>query len=193
EGLYVLLPETVSRVGARRVIVADGAMQSPQLYTPGLGQKISQAASYLEEDLQKTKEHIESVRRGSQQLAGEIQGKAQQMKEQAQEKAGEIKEKAQTLATEAQQKAGEIKEKVKEQHQEFKQRSQSELGEKNGEETSDRFQNQITEVTIKAKEMIGGIGSRQDTASDEIDNPGENKSEEQKTEEITLDNQPQKL
>ena len=195
DGLYTLSSEAVISAGARRMIVIDDAMQSPQLYTPGLGHKVSQATNYLEEDLQKTKEHIESVRRGSQEWAGEFQGKAQQVREQAQQKAEEFKEKAQTLATEAQQKAGEIKEKVREQHQELKQRSESE----STEETPDRFQNQITAVTTKAKEMIGGIAAprldnesqAQEQKLEAIASKGESQTQD-KSEDITPDNLPKK-
>ncbi len=182
DGLYLLSPEEVSSVGSNRVIVADGSVQTPELYTPGLGLKISQATAYLEEDLQKTKKHIKAVQRDSQGWAGEFQGKAQQVKEQAGQKAGEIKEKAKSLATEAGQKAGEIKEKVREQHQEFKQqqRSKSDLSEDNTAETSDEFQNQITEVTEKAKEMIGWVAPRQDAAAGVAKNEEETKALETK-------------
>jgi uncharacterized protein YrrD len=168
KGLYLLSPESISSAGNKRVIVADGAVLAASLYASGLGNKIARATAYLEEDLQKTKEDIESMRRGSQGWTENFQGKAQQVKEQAQQKAEEIKEKAQTLATEAQQKAGEIKEKVREQHQELKQGSQdvSDGSGENAGETSNQFENQIKEVTEKAKEMIGGIKSRQDAASE---------------------------
>lgn len=173
DGLYLLSPATVSNAGNKRVIVGDESVQTAELFTPGLGQKVNEAATYLEEDLQKTKEHLKSVGRDGQGWAGEV-------KEQAQQKAGEIKEKAQTLATEAQQKAEEIKEKVKEQHQEFKQRSKSDSEADNGGETSNQFQNQITEVTEKAKEMIDGIKSRHDAG-------GVKKEEEKKTEELPVE------
>ena len=189
DGLYLLSAEAVSSVGSNRVIVVDASVQTPELYTPGLGLKISQATAYLEEDLQKTKEHIKTVQRDSQGWAGEFHGKAQQVKEQAGQKAAEIKEKAQTLATEAGQKAGEIKEKVREQHQEFKQqqRSKSALSEDNTAETSDEFQNQITEVTEKAKEMIGTIAPRQDAAPGVAKNEEESKTEESKNEESKIE------
>lgn len=168
DGLYLLSPANVSNAGNKRVIVGDESVQTAELFTPGLGQKVNEAAAYLEKDLQQTKEHLKSVGRDGQGWAGEV-------KEQAQQKAGEIKEKAQTLATEAQQKAEEIKEKVKEQHQEFKQRSKSETD--NGGETSNQFQNKITEVTEKAKEMIDGLKSRHDAG-------GVKNEEEKKTEEL---------
>ncbi len=180
DGLYLLSPATVSNAGNKRVIVGDDSVQTAELFTPGLGKKVNEAAAYLEEDLQKTKEHLKSVGRDGQGWAGDFQDKAQQVKEQAQQKAGEIKEKAQTLATEAQQKAEEIKEKVKEQHQEFKQRSKSDSEADNGAETSNQFQNQITEVTEKAKEMIDGIKSRHDAG-------GVKKEEEKKTEELPVE------
>lgn len=185
DGLYLLSPGAVSRVGSNRVIVADASVQTPELYTPGLGLKISQATAYLEEDLQKTKEHIKTVQRDSKGWAGEFQGKAQQVKEQAGQKAGEIKEKAQTWATEAGQKAGEIKEKVLEQHQEFKQqqRSKSALSKDNTAEKSDEFQNQITEVTEKAKEMIGWVTPRQDAAGGVAKNEEEAEVQETKARE----------
>ena len=173
KGLYLLSSESISSAGNKRVIVVDSAVEASELYASGLGYKIAQTTAYLEKDLRKTKEDIKSMRRGSQGWADNFQGKAQQVKEQAQQKAGEIKEKAQSFATEAQQKAGEIKEKVREQHQELKQGSQSD-------ETSNQFDNQIKEVTEKAKEMIGGIKSRQDVAP--ARNEEEAKTEEPKAE-----------
>jgi len=182
KGLYLLSPDSISSAGNKRVIVADSAVQASELYAAGLGYKIARATAYLENDLLKTKEDIKSMRKGSQGWTENFQGKAQQVKEQAQQKAGEIKDKAQTLATEAQQKAGEIKEKVREQHQELTQDTQSDESGENAAETSNQFENQIKEVTEKAKEMIGGIKSQQDAAS-EAQKAEEPETEAQKAEE----------
>ncbi|WP_065118136.1 PRC-barrel domain-containing protein [Nodularia spumigena] len=72
EGTYLLAPIMISSVGDKRVIVLEKAVQNPQKYTVGLGEKFGQAAAFIQEDLKQTKQDIESLKKTSQKAVNQI-------------------------------------------------------------------------------------------------------------------------
>lgn len=156
DGIYLLPSEAVRSAGNKRIIVSDAAVQSLELYAKGINHKFSRAAEFLQEDLKKTREHLKGMRQGSKQLAGEFQEQAREVKAKAQQKAGEIQEKAQLLAENAQQKAGELKQKAPERSPELPEGNRPKASRKLPEKTNE-FQNQIQEVTEKARIRIDEV------------------------------------
>ncbi|MEB3281769.1 MAG: PRC-barrel domain-containing protein [Lyngbya sp.] len=78
EGVYILSATAVSSAGKKRLIVLEAAIQTPQQYSEGLGQKMGQAAEFLQEDFDKTREHLEELKRNAQKIT---KGKQEGMKE----------------------------------------------------------------------------------------------------------------
>ncbi len=70
DGIYQLPVTAISSTGSKRLIVLESVVRSPQKYTQGLSQKVGQAAEFLQEDLEKTLEHLEGLKRGAQKLTG---------------------------------------------------------------------------------------------------------------------------
>ncbi len=68
EGVYQLPVTAISSIGSKRLIVLESVVRIPQQYTQGLSQKVGQAAEFLQEDLEKTLEHLEGLKRGAQKL-----------------------------------------------------------------------------------------------------------------------------
>ncbi|MDY7024429.1 MAG: PRC-barrel domain-containing protein [Cyanobacteriota bacterium] len=78
DGVYVLPATAISSVGNKRLIVLEAAIKNPQQYSEGLGDRIGQAAEFLQDDLEKTKEHLEELKRNAQKIT---KGKPEEMKE----------------------------------------------------------------------------------------------------------------
>lgn len=70
EGIYQIPVTAISSTGSKRLIVLESVVRTPQKYTRGLSQKVGQAAEFLQEDLEKTLEHLEGLKRGAQKLTG---------------------------------------------------------------------------------------------------------------------------
>ena len=78
EGVYILPSTAVSSAGNKRLIVLESALKTPQQYSEGLGKKMDQAAEFLQEDFERTREHLEGLKRNAQKIT---QGKQEGMKE----------------------------------------------------------------------------------------------------------------
>ncbi|WP_413162176.1 PRC-barrel domain-containing protein [Capilliphycus salinus ALCB114379] len=78
EGVYILPATAVSSAGNKRLIVLEAAIKTPQQYSEGWGQKMGQAAEFIQEDFEKTREHIEGLKRNAQKIT---KGKQEGMKE----------------------------------------------------------------------------------------------------------------
>ena len=109
DGVYILPISAIASIGSKRVIVADGAVQEPQLFTPGLTQKVSQAAEFIKEDFQKTKLDLDSLKRGGQQITEQVKDKAQFVGDKAKELSEQVKDQAQSVTEKAKEKLSEIK------------------------------------------------------------------------------------
>ncbi|GFZ99630.1 PRC-barrel domain-containing protein [Okeania sp. KiyG1] len=105
--IYLLSPEAVSSAGNKRVIVVNSSIQNPQFYTEGVTQKIGLVQDFLQEDLVKTREHINVAQREAKKLLVGFQETAKVVKEQAQEKAQVVTEQAKQKVEEFQSKSTE--------------------------------------------------------------------------------------
>ena len=65
DGVYILPATAVSSAGNKRLIVLQAAIKSPRQYSEGIGQKVSQAAEFLQDDFEKTREHLEGLKRSA--------------------------------------------------------------------------------------------------------------------------------
>lgn len=139
--IYLLSPEAVSSAGNKRVIVVNSSIENPQCYTEGVTQKIGLVQDFIQEDLVKTREHINVAQREAKKLLVGFQATAKVVKEQAQEKAQVVTEQA--------------KQKV----EEFQSKSTEKKSRKNN-QTSNDFSSKIQEVTAEAKEKIDGVKSQ---------------------------------
>ncbi|HAZ49331.1 MAG TPA: photosystem reaction center subunit H [Cyanobacteria bacterium UBA11371] len=154
DGVYILPISAIASIGSKRVIVADAAVQEPQLFTPGLTQKVTQAAEFIKEDFQKTKLDLDSLKRGGQQITEQVKDKAQFVGDKAKELSEQVKGQAQVAA----EKAKELSEQVKDQAQ---------VAAEKAKELSYQVKDQAQSVTEKAKEKLSEIKpKRQDGAVD---------------------------
>lgn len=78
EGVYILPLAAISSVGNKRVIVLEAALKNPEQYSEGLGQKMGQAAEFFQDDFEKTREHLEGLKRSAQKIT---KGKPEEMQE----------------------------------------------------------------------------------------------------------------
>ncbi|MEL7037950.1 MAG: photosystem reaction center subunit H [Cyanobacteria bacterium J06592_8] len=78
DGVYILAATAISSVGNKRLIVLEAAIKNPQQYSEGLGDRIGQAAEFLQDDFEKTKEHLEELKRNAKKIT---KGKPEEMKE----------------------------------------------------------------------------------------------------------------
>jgi uncharacterized protein YrrD len=74
KGSYLLAPVAISSVGEKRVIVLDAAVETPQQYTPGLGDKLNQATDFIQADYQRTKQDLASWQRGAEGWVAQVKG-----------------------------------------------------------------------------------------------------------------------
>lgn len=125
DGVYVLPISAIASIGSKRVIVADAVVQEPQQFTPGLSQKVSQAAEFIKEDFQKTKLDLDSLKRGGQQITEQVKDKAQVVGDKAKELSAQVKDQAQVAA----EKAKVLSEQVKDQAQSVREKAQEKLSE----------------------------------------------------------------
>ena len=95
DGLYLLPSTAIASVGSKRVIVPDAIIQVPQQYAEGLNQKASKAAEFLKEDAKKTQNDWEAIRRGAQNLTGQVRDTAEKVTNIAKDKLSEVKAKEQ--------------------------------------------------------------------------------------------------
>lgn len=108
EGIYVFSPTSVASIGSKRMIVADAAVQEPELFAEGLNKKITQAAEILKEDYQKTQRDLGVMRRNAQDMAEQAKDRAQVVGRRAQEMAEQAKDRAQEVANKAKEKISEV-------------------------------------------------------------------------------------
>ena len=139
--LYLLPPEAVSSAGNKRVIVVNSSIENPQCYTEGVAKKVGLVQDFLQEDLVRTREHINVAKREARKLIVDFQETAKIVKEQAQEKAQVVTEQAKQKVEEFQSKSTEKKARKSKQ-------------------TSNDFYAKIQEVTAEAKEKIDGVKSQ---------------------------------
>ncbi|MBW4555221.1 MAG: PRC-barrel domain-containing protein [Trichormus sp. ATA11-4-KO1] len=96
EGTYLLEPIMISSVGDKRILVLEKAVQNPQKYTEGLSGKINQAAEFMQNDYEQTKQDFEStVKQPSQKAIDQVKDFAQATTEKAEETISEVKTKFQ--------------------------------------------------------------------------------------------------
>ncbi|MBE9049378.1 PRC-barrel domain-containing protein [Nostocales cyanobacterium LEGE 11386] len=96
EGTYLLEPIMISSVGDKRVIVLEKAVQAPQKYTEGLSGKINQAAEFIQNDYEQSKQDFEStVKQHSQKAVDQVKNIAQATTEKAEETISQVKNKFQ--------------------------------------------------------------------------------------------------
>lgn len=125
DGVYILPIPAISSIGSKRVIVADAVVQEPQQFTQGLSQKVSQAAEFIREDLQKTKLDLDSLKRGGQEITSQVKDKAQVVGDKAKVLREQVKDTAQVAA----EKAKELTSQVKEQAQSATEKAKEKLSE----------------------------------------------------------------
>jgi len=148
DGVYILPISAIASIGSKRVIVADAVVEDPHLFTPGLSQKVSQAAEFIKEDFQKTKLDLDSLKRGGQEITEQVKDKAQVVGDKAKELSDQVKEQAQVVT----EKAKELSEQVKEQAQSVTEKAK---------ELSEQVKEQAQLVTEKAKEKLSEIKPKQ--------------------------------
>lgn len=78
EGVYIVPATAVSSVGNKRLIVLEAAIEPPQQYSEGFGKKMGQAAEFFQDDFDKTREHLEELKRNAQKIT---KGKKEGMRE----------------------------------------------------------------------------------------------------------------
>lgn len=76
--VYLLPINCISGIGSKRLLVPNTAVEKPQQYG-GLQEKLSQVAEILKEDYQKTQADLQNLKRGVQDMAGQMKDKAQDM------------------------------------------------------------------------------------------------------------------
>lgn len=149
DGMYLLPIAAIASVGSKRVIVADAAIQEPQQYTQGLGQKVGQAAEFIKEDLEKTRRDLESVKRGTQGITEQIKDKAQAATGKAKEITEQVKDKAQAATEQAKK----ITEQVKDQAQAATDKAKEKLSEIKAKQQSSSVANKgdnIIEIEVES-------------------------------------------
>ncbi|MEB3341757.1 PRC-barrel domain-containing protein [Okeania sp.] len=138
DGIYLLAPEVISSTGKKRVIVVNSAVENPECYTEGVAKKLGLFQNFLQEDLVKTREHIDIARSEAKKLASGIQEKAIEVKKQAQEKAEIVKKQAQEKVEDFQ--TNEINRKIQ--------------------TNTEKFTTKMKQLTTEAKEKIDGVKSQ---------------------------------
>ena len=83
--VYLLPINCISSIGGKRLIVPNTAVEKPQQYG-SLQEKIGQVADILKEDYKKTQAELQSLKRGVQDIAGQMKDKAQDIAEQLKDK-----------------------------------------------------------------------------------------------------------
>lgn len=86
DGLYSFLPSVVLRIGRKRLIVEEAALQAPDQVTPGLNQRVAQVKQTLTADYQRTKHDLTAALPDPQTIAQTLEQTRQQVAEQAKEK-----------------------------------------------------------------------------------------------------------
>lgn len=95
DGIYIVPSTAIASVGSKRVIVPDAIVQNPQQYAEGWNQKVGQAAEFLMEDLKKTQDDLDAMKRGVQNIQEQVKDKAERVTNIAKEKLSEVKAKEQ--------------------------------------------------------------------------------------------------
>ncbi|MEA5579862.1 PRC-barrel domain-containing protein [Nodularia harveyana UHCC-0300] len=72
EGTYLLAPIMISSVGDKRIIILEKAVENPQKYTEGLGEKLSQATEFIQQDYEQTKQNLEAAKPGLQKAVDQV-------------------------------------------------------------------------------------------------------------------------
>lgn len=108
DGTYLLLPQAVISLGAKRLIAQAEQVQNAEQFSGGLSEKMAQAAEFLKEDYAQTRRDMAAVVEGSQTTASQLQVTTQQAVGQTQTKltevGGKVQETTQQVAAQAQTK-----------------------------------------------------------------------------------------
>ncbi len=103
DGTYVLMPQDIVSLGAKRLIAKAQQVKNAEQFSGGLRGKIAQATEFLKESYAQTRRDMADVVEGGQSIASQIQEKTHQVAEQTQTKlaavAGQVQEKAATIQT----------------------------------------------------------------------------------------------
>jgi uncharacterized protein YrrD len=65
EGTYTFNPVAISSLGDHRMIVLERAVEDPQHYAPGLGDKIHQTTAFFQADYERTKQDLTQLHQGA--------------------------------------------------------------------------------------------------------------------------------
>ena len=98
DGIYLLPSAAIASVGSKRVIVPDAIAQTPEQYAEGWNQKVGQAAEFLMEDYKNTHGDWEAIKRGVQNITGQVKETTDKVKNIAKEKLSEVKAKGQEVS-----------------------------------------------------------------------------------------------
>lgn len=112
DGTYLLLPQAVMSLGAKRLIAQAEQVQNAEQFSAGLSDKMAQAAEFLKEDYAQTRRDIAAVVESSQTTASQLQETTQQVAGQTQikltEVGGKVQQTTQQIAAQAQTKLTDV-------------------------------------------------------------------------------------
>lgn len=97
-GLYILPIPKIQSIGSKRLIVKEATFQEPQFYSEGLNQKVGQFKELLKTDLEETKRHLDSLAKGTQNIAEQAKDKAKELADRAKEQLSETQQNSENPA-----------------------------------------------------------------------------------------------
>jgi len=106
DGVYMLPPDQIRSIGKMRVLVADGAMSSLKIYSPGIKQQLTRASDAIKADYVHLTDDVRSVAEKAKTTAGQTGDLLQSL-------TGQVKEQAKSLVQQAKEKAQRLGEQVK--------------------------------------------------------------------------------
>ncbi len=106
DGVYLLPPDQIRSIGKTRVLVADGAMSSLKIYSPGIKQQLTRASDAIKADYSHLTQDVRSVAEKAKATAGQTSDRLQSL-------TGQVKEQAKSLVQQAKEKAQRLSAQVK--------------------------------------------------------------------------------
>ncbi|MDY6937527.1 MAG: PRC-barrel domain-containing protein [Cyanobacteriota bacterium] len=93
DGVYLLQPIALSSVGRKRIIVLEAALQSPQQYSKGWGDRLDRLTEFLKEDYERTKRDVDAVKHNTQNALEQVKDAAQNTTDKLQTTVSDVTEK----------------------------------------------------------------------------------------------------
>jgi uncharacterized protein YrrD/ElaB/YqjD/DUF883 family membrane-anchored ribosome-binding protein len=158
DGIYTLAPSAIESVGDKRLLVKDAAVQTAEQYAGGLTQKASQAAVFLKEDYQRTKEDMASAVQGGRSLAEQAREKLASVSEQAKERSQSLTEQAKAAAEQAREKLANVSEQAKERSQSLTEQAKA---------AAEQAREKLADVSEQAKERSQSLTEQAKAAAEQ--------------------------